>query len=119
MTTPMTPLDVPESADDAPVRRRRRASPAGATEPGAASPGAGPSTGRPQIILRAVSLIGIDSVRAPRAARVEAWDRLASELPRRYFDDMVSVIGLDAVVETAAELLAGRAQGRVLVDLRR
>ena len=29
----MTPLDVPESADDAPVRRRRRASPAGATEP--------------------------------------------------------------------------------------
>ena len=119
MTTPMTPLDVPESADDAPVRRRRRAPPAGATEPGAVSPGAGPSTGPPQIVLRAVSLIGIDSVRSARAARVEAWDRPASELPRRYFDDMVSVIGLDAVVETAAELLAGRVQGRVLVDLRR
>ncbi len=77
-----------------------------------------PATVAP-FILRAVSLIGIDSVRAPRAARVEAWDRLASELPRRYFDDMVSVIGLDAVVETAAELLAGRVQGRVLVDLHR
>jgi hypothetical protein len=40
-------------------------------------------------------------------------------LPRRYLDDRVSVIGLDAVVETAAELLAGRVQGRVPVDLRR
>ena len=43
----MTPLDVPESADDAPVRRRRRAAPAGATGTGAVSPGAGPSIGPP------------------------------------------------------------------------
>ena len=31
-------------------------------------------------ILRGVTLAGIDSVMAPKAARVEAWDRLARDL---------------------------------------
>ncbi len=33
-------------------------------------------------ILRGVSLLGIDSVRAPKALRIEAWKRLARDLDR-------------------------------------
>jgi acrylyl-CoA reductase (NADPH) len=68
-------------------------------------------------ILRGVTLAGVDSVYAPQARRLVAWQRLASELPRDLLDANTETIALDAVAELAPRLLAGQVRGRVLVDL--
>ncbi len=71
-------------------------------------------------ILRGVRLIGIDSVMAPRAAREQAWARLARDLPAAKLALIgARDIGLDAVVATAADLMEGRVRGRVVVDVNR
>lgn len=71
-------------------------------------------------ILRGVRLIGIDSVMAPRALRERAWQRLARDLPA---DRLALIgareIGLDEVIATAEDLMAGRVRGRVVVDVNR
>ena len=69
-------------------------------------------------ILRGVTLAGIDSVHAPQARRVAAWNRLAAELPRDLLEANTETIGLGAVVALAPRLLAGRVRGRVVVDVR-
>ena len=68
-------------------------------------------------ILRGVTLAGIDSVQAPQARRVEAWRRLAAELPRDLLDANTQTLGLGAVAELAPRLLAGQVRGRVVVDV--
>ncbi len=71
-------------------------------------------------ILRAVRLIGIDSVMAPRAAREQAWARLARDLPADKLALITAAeIGLDEVIAMAGELMAGRVRGRVVVDVNR
>ncbi|MDB5823536.1 MAG: Oxidoreductase, zinc-binding protein [Herminiimonas sp.] len=67
-------------------------------------------------ILRAVSLIGIDSVNAPIAERRQAWAQLASEIPE-VLDQMVYEIPLSAAAETATALLSGEVKGRVVVNV--
>ena len=68
-------------------------------------------------ILRGITLYGVDSVMAPMAVRQQAWARLASEFDFARFAPMVHEIGLNDAVATAAELLAGRVQGRVVVNV--
>jgi acrylyl-CoA reductase (NADPH) len=68
-------------------------------------------------ILRAVSLVGIDSVNAPREAREQAWSRLATDLDAARLEAMTSVIGLGDVPWVAQDILAGRVRGRVVVDV--
>ncbi|MBU2407877.1 MAG: zinc-binding dehydrogenase, partial [Gammaproteobacteria bacterium] len=68
-------------------------------------------------ILRGVALIGVDSVNAPMARRLIAWRRLAAELPMDLLDKNTRTVGLDAAADAAAQLLAGKVRGRVLVDL--
>ena len=75
-----------------------------------------PATVMP-FILRSVSLIGIDSVYATRDLREEAWQRLARDLNPDLIDTMMSVIGLDEVVETAKNQLKGQTLGRIVVDV--
>lgn len=66
-------------------------------------------------ILRGVTLAGVDSVYAPRPRRLEAWRRLAQELDPNRLESMTSEIGLADVIAAAAEQLAGRIRGRVVV----
>lgn len=67
-------------------------------------------------ILRGVSLHGINSVTAPRKRRQRAWRLLAETLPAEYYDLLLfEEIGLDQVIETSDELLAGKVKGRVIV----
>ncbi|RZL88033.1 MAG: oxidoreductase [Variovorax sp.] len=68
-------------------------------------------------ILRGVTLAGVDSVYAPQARRLIAWERLARELPQDLLDANTETIGLGAVAALAPRLLAGQVRGRVLVDL--
>lgn len=66
-------------------------------------------------ILRGVTLAGVDSVMCPKPRRVEAWRRLASELSTENMELMATEIGLEQVIPTAADVLAGRTRGRVVV----
>lgn len=70
-------------------------------------------------ILRGVTLCGIDSVRAPLARRQQAWARLARDLDPALLEAMTSEIGLGEAPAAAAEILAGRVRGRLVVDVRR
>jgi acrylyl-CoA reductase (NADPH) len=67
-------------------------------------------------ILRGVNLLGIDSVMQPYAARVAAWYRLAGLFDFAAYAGNVEEIGLEALPERAAQILAGQVRGRVVVD---
>lgn len=77
-----------------------------------------PATVAP-FILRGVTLIGIDSVMCPRAERIEAWQRLASDLDLKMLYLMTSEIGLADAIPYAAKLLDGQVRGRLVVDVNR
>ena len=68
-------------------------------------------------ILRGVTLLGIDSVMAPRARRTEAWDRLARELDLAKLGAMTRTIGLADVPQAAEKIIAGRVRGRIVVEI--
>jgi acrylyl-CoA reductase (NADPH) len=75
-----------------------------------------PTTVAP-FILRNVSLLGVDSVMAPKALRLEAWNRIARELDHDKLTAMTSTIPLDGVLEAGREIVAGRIKGRVVVEI--
>jgi len=77
-----------------------------------------PATVMP-FILRGVRLLGVDSVMAPKASRLVAWERLARDLDPALLDLIATEIGLGEVIATAADLLDGKVRGRVLVDVNR
>lgn len=66
-------------------------------------------------ILRAVSLIGIDSVMQPYEARVAAWDRIANTFDFNAYAGLVQEIPLERVPEAGVRILAGEVAGRILV----
>ncbi len=70
-------------------------------------------------ILRGISLLGIDSVMAPRAAREAAWAALAQELDTSKLDEMTREVSLSEAPAVAAEIMQGRVRGRVVVNTNR
>ncbi len=68
-------------------------------------------------ILRAVSLLGIDSVMCPQPVRREAWTRLASALDRGKLQAMTTEIGLDQAAEFGSAIIEGRVRGRIVVKI--
>ena len=68
-------------------------------------------------LLRAVNLLGIDSVMQPYEARVRAWAGIASHLPIDKLEAMVVPAALDDLPRLGAEILQGKVRGRVVVDL--
>ena len=66
-------------------------------------------------ILRGVTLAGIDSVMAPLALRQQAWDRLARDLDPAKIEAIVQEVPLERAAEKAAELMAGKVRGRIVV----
>jgi len=77
-----------------------------------------PATVMP-FILRGVRLLGVDSVMAPRASRLVAWERLARDLDPALLEVIATEIGLEGAIAAAADLLDGKVRGRVLVDVNR
>ncbi len=94
-----------------------------ATQPGGAVAACGLAQGMDlpgsvaPFILRGLTLVGIDSVYASAERRTEAWSRLASDLDRGLLDSMITEIGLDDVPAAAADILAGKVRGRIVVDV--
>ncbi len=68
-------------------------------------------------LLRGVNLFGIDSVLCPIDRRIEAWERLASELPMDKLDALTTVAPLEKAPELAGEILAGRVRGRTVLEI--
>ena len=75
-----------------------------------------PATVMP-FILRGVSLLGIDSVMAPKPRRIAAYERLARDLDVASLDVIAREVSLAEAIPAAAELLAGKVRGRIVVDV--
>ncbi len=68
-------------------------------------------------ILRGVTLIGVDSVMAPKPRRVKAWQRLATDLDLDKLARMTVTRPIADVVTLAPEILAGKVRGRVVLEV--
>jgi acrylyl-CoA reductase (NADPH) len=68
-------------------------------------------------LLRGVRLLGIDSVMCPVARRVEAWSRLAAEMPKDALDALTQEVPLSALPQQADRILKGQTRGRLVVDV--
>ncbi|MGH8180606.1 MAG: zinc-binding dehydrogenase, partial [Steroidobacteraceae bacterium] len=70
------------------------------------------------LILRGVSLLGINSVDVPRDWRLALWDKLAGEWKPPDMDLIVrGIIALEEVPRACEELMAGAARGRYVVRI--
>lgn len=67
-------------------------------------------------LLRGVNLLGIDSVFYPIEHRTAAWAHLAAELPLEQLDRICTEVGLADVPRLGKDILAGKVQGRVIVN---
>ncbi|MFC3182061.1 MDR family oxidoreductase [Cypionkella sinensis] len=68
-------------------------------------------------LLRGVNLLGIDSVMCPTPRRLQAWQRIARDLPLDLLESMVQPAALAEVPALGAAILKGDVQGRVVVDV--
>lgn len=77
-----------------------------------------PATVAP-FILRGVTLAGVDSVMCPRADRLVAWQRLATDLDLAKLGRISREVGLAEAIPLAEAILKGEVRGRVVVDVNR
>jgi acrylyl-CoA reductase (NADPH) len=75
-----------------------------------------PATVAP-FILRGVSLLGIDSVMCPKALRLEAWQRLGTDLDHAKLEALSTSIGFDDIIQAAHDIVEGKIRGRVVVNV--
>ncbi|MCT8266997.1 MULTISPECIES: MDR family oxidoreductase [Afifella] len=68
-------------------------------------------------ILRGVSLLGIDSVMAPKAIRELAWQRIASDLDREKLTSITREIAFSDIEQATSDLLAGKVRGRLVINI--
>ena len=68
-------------------------------------------------LLRGVNLLGIDSVMQPMPMRINAWQRIARDLPMDKLEAMVSMATLDDLPNLGPAILKGEVKGRVVVDV--
>jgi len=68
-------------------------------------------------ILRAVTLAGVDSVMAPKPARIEAWSRLARDLDKAKLKAITVTRPASDVLALAPQILAGQVRGRIVLEL--
>ena len=67
-------------------------------------------------IIRAVSLLGVDSVQTPIEERKRVWASIPQQLPASTVDAMVAAeVGLDELRGVLEDVLHARVRGRVLV----
>lgn len=77
-----------------------------------------PATVLPHI-LRGVALLGVDSVMAPMAKRVRAWQTLSESLDIKHLSALTTVEPMSKLPELADAIVAGQIRGRVVIDVTR
>ena len=70
-------------------------------------------------ILRAVALLGVESVVTPKAKRLKAWQRLARDLDAASLDAIAHEISLADAIQAGTDIMAGKIRGRLVVDVTR
>ncbi|MBN2468217.1 MAG: oxidoreductase [Deltaproteobacteria bacterium] len=75
-----------------------------------------PTTVMP-FILRGVSLRGVDSVWCPTSRRKAAWERLVTDIPDSALAKINKVIKLEEVPRYTKDILLGKVQGHLVVDV--
>ncbi|HWP60793.1 MAG TPA: YhdH/YhfP family quinone oxidoreductase [Candidatus Acidoferrales bacterium] len=68
-------------------------------------------------ILRGVSLLGINSVETPMAARTEIWEKLSREWKVDFSGELVTECPLEDLSPKIDAILKGQIRGRVVVSL--
>jgi NADPH2:quinone reductase len=69
-------------------------------------------------ILRAVCLLGINSVDTPRDLRLDVWERLASDLRPRHLDSIGSrTVSFDELPSCFQQYIDGAVTGRTVVEI--
>lgn len=71
------------------------------------------------LLLRGISVLGIDSAQCPTPRRIAAWNRLAAEMPLDLLDAMTVEAGLSDLPSLGGDILKGQVRGRVVVDVNR
>ena len=71
------------------------------------------------LLLRGISVLGIDSAQCPTPRRVQAWQRLAAEMPKNLLDEMTTEAALADLPALGAQILKGQVRGRVVIDVNR
>ncbi len=69
------------------------------------------------LLLRAVKLLGIDTVMQPADNRGRAWARIVRDLPMDKLDAMTTLAPLAEVPKHAGEILKGQIRGRLVIDV--
>ena len=69
-------------------------------------------------ILRGVKLVGVNSVSTPMPRRMKVWERLEQDLDIAKLHALTTHVKLDDVMQVAADIVAGKVKGRVVVDIR-
>ncbi len=75
-----------------------------------------PTTVMP-FILRGVKLLGVNSVTCPTPRRIQAWDRLATDLDIVKLESMTTIEPLSKIVDLGEQILRGETRGRVVIDV--
>jgi acrylyl-CoA reductase (NADPH) len=68
-------------------------------------------------ILRAVQLIGVESVMTPISVRKAAYDQLAKDLDMAKLDAMTTHIGFDDLLDAGQQIMDGKVRGRLVATL--
>lgn len=68
-------------------------------------------------LLRGINILGIDSVTQPFDKRVDAWQRIASDLPMDKLEGMIVPATLSDLPQLGKDILNGQVKGRVVVDV--
>ncbi len=68
-------------------------------------------------ILRAVALLGVDSVMAPQSKRALAWDLLDKHLDRAKLASLTITAPMSDLPDLAAKIVAGQLRGRTVIEI--
>jgi acrylyl-CoA reductase (NADPH) len=67
-------------------------------------------------ILRAITLVGVDSVMCSAERRAVAWGRISEQLSPALLDSLHEVRPMSEVVDLGEAVLAGAVRGRIVID---
>ena len=68
------------------------------------------------LILRNVSLLGVSSIRTPKAERIEGWSRLARDTDFAKLAELSRTEPIAKIFELSEEILAGKVRGRIVIE---